>query len=37
MYYEKDYKDKLASMYQDVLIRYEVPVDGVRADAVAFT
>lgn len=37
MYYEKDYKDKLASMYPDVLVRYEVPVDGVRADAVAFT
>ena len=37
MYYEKDYKDKLAFMYPDVLVRYEVPFDGVRADAVAFT
>lgn len=37
MFYEKDYKDKLASMHQDVLIRYEVPFEGVRADAVAFT
>lgn len=37
MYYEKDYKDKLASMYPDVLMKYEVPFEGVRADAVLFT
>lgn len=37
MYYEKDYKDKLASMYPDVLMKYEVPFEGVRADAVIFT
>lgn len=37
MYYEKDYKDKLASMYPDVLMKYEVPFEGVRADVVLFT
>lgn len=37
MFYEKTYKDKLASMYPNVVVRYEVPFEGVRADAVIFT